>query len=81
MATFPTAMTLKHTSGVMLDEQYYSQLSNEELENRLLQLLDTDRSTLTDLQGAVLAVEAVAIAGELKRRGVPVSGPDGRPIW
>lgn len=65
----------------MLDQQYYSQLSNEELESRLLQLLETDRSTLTDLQGAILAVEAVAITDELKRRGVPVLGPDGRPIW
>lgn len=55
---------------------YFSQLSDDELERRLLQLLDTDARSLTDLQGAIRVVEAVAIADELKRRGVRIGGDD-----
>lgn len=61
----------------MLDRQYFSQLSDEELGQRLVQLLDTDVRSLEPLQGAKHAVEAVAIADELKRRGVVITGPKG----
>ncbi len=59
-----------------MDRAYFSQLSNEELEQRLLLLLETDAKSLDDLQYAVRAVESVAIADELRRRGVLLTGPE-----
>ena len=47
-----------------------SQLSAEELQRQLFQLLNTDGASLPPLQRAVRAVRIVDIGAELRHRGV-----------
>jgi hypothetical protein len=59
-------------------QQYFSQLSNDELQKRFLLLLNTPEPEGGFAQ-AKLAVEIVAIKEELERRGFTFRGPGNEP--